>query len=50
MSRVRAVDIDRRIGMYHESVLKNLEAEGRVEQREVRGPYKLTDDEYQKCR
>ena len=31
-------------------LLKKLEAEGRVEQREVRGPWKLTETEYEKRR
>ena len=44
---VRAVDIDRRIGMYHATVLKKLEAEGRVEQSRERGPWRLTEAEYQ---
>ena len=55
-SLVRAVDIARKIGVRHRlnenwlvsDILKKLEAEGRVEQREERGPWKLTEDEYQK--
>ena len=47
---VRAVDIDRSIGLYYERILKKLEAEGRVEQREKGGPWKLTETEYQKRR
>ena len=53
----RAADIRRKIGVYRhwykdgwlvDSVLKKLDEEERVEQREVGGPWKLTDAEYQK--
>lgn len=54
---VRAVDVARKIGVYKDwdqdrwlvpIILKKLEADGRVEQREARGPWKLTEVEYQK--
>ena len=55
-SFVRAIDIALKIGVKHglnenwlvSDILKKLEADGRVEQREARGPWKLTEDEYQK--
>ena len=54
-SLVRAIDIALKIGVKHRlnenwlvsDILKKLEAEERVEQREVRGPWKLTEAEYQ---
>ena len=54
-SFVRAVDIAPKIGVKHgldgnwlvSDILRKLEAEERVEQREVRGPWKLTEAEYQ---
>ena len=56
---LRAVDVARKIGVEHgtneknwlvSDILYKLRAEGRVEQREVRGPWKLTEAEYQKRR
>lgn len=53
---VRAVDIARKIGVEHwtnenwlvSDILYKLKTEGRVEQKERRGPWKLTETEYQK--
>ena len=53
---VRAVDISRKIGVKYwdnenwivAGILIKLKAEERVEQRKVRGPWKLTETEYQK--
>lgn len=55
---LRAVDVARKIGVKHwtnenwlvSDILYKLRAEGRVEQREVGGPWKLTEAEYQKRR
>lgn len=56
---LRAVDIRRKIGVYREwskdgwfvgSILRKLASEARVEQMEAKGPWKLTDAEYEKKR
>ena len=56
---VRAVDIRRKVGVYEDwdedgwlvaGILRKLDVEGRAQQKEDRGPWKITEAEYQKRR